>query len=388
MERLEALRGEARALAEDVRAIAFALERDPDALRRRPDLPAVATMATFGIPPEHNPAPLTSGPHRFYGDRSIELAIMMEEIAASDVAAVFALPGPALSGIPILDLGSRRQRERYYGQLVAEPTCTFFALTEPARGSNAGELETSLAPDGDGLSLRGVKRYVSNGARARLGVVLARRHAGPLGIVAVLVDTSAPGFRARALPTVGLRGAQLTELTFDGMRVGADDVLGAHLPATRRGMLAVVRMFNRSRPMVAAMGVGLARAGLDYVHEHRPQLRGSQRAALDALGRRLAAVRSLVHRAAAAVDRDPADGYLASAAKARAAAVAQDATRVAPTLLGPGARLQHPVLDKLARDAMGFEFMEGTTNLQKLTLFQGYHRGAVCSAYRYQEDRR
>ncbi|MEF9906112.1 MMPL family transporter [Streptomyces sp. P9-A2] len=79
---------------------------------------------------------------------------------------------------------------------------------------------------------------------------------------------------------------------------------------------------------------------------------------------------ALVHRAAAEADAT-GRGRVASAAKARACALAEDATLAACDLLGPAARANHPELDKLVRDARGAEFMEGTRNIQHLNLFQG-----------------
>lgn len=376
-ERLRALRGEARALAAELRDVALDLDRDPDAIRRHLGLGAVAMMATFGIPPGYNGSPVRIGPHRFYGTTSLELVVAMEELAVGDAGTLLGAPGPSLSGAIVADLADEGQRDFYYGRLLERPTWTCFALTEPARGSAAAALQTSLAPDGDGFLLTGAKRYIGNGARAALAVVFARTRPGPLGVTAVLLDTAVPGFRAEPLRTLGLRGAQLSALAFDAVRVAPEQVVGRHRPATRRGLVAAVRAFNRLRPLVAATALGVARAAHEYVVSGRRDLRAEERWELDRLAGRLAAVRCLIHKAAATVDRDPSAGYLASAAKARAALLAEEATLLAPRLFGPGARLEHPLLDKLARDARGFEFMEGTGHIQRLNLFNGFNRGRV-----------
>jgi acyl-CoA dehydrogenase len=225
--------------------------------------------------------------------------------------------------------------------------------------------------------LNGAKRYIGNGVRASFGVVIARRSPGPLGITAAIVDTSAPGFHAEAIPTSGLRAARLSALSFTDVPIPANRVLGHHLPASRRGMRGVVRTFNQLRPGVAALAVGVAGAALDYVRANRRTLSSMQQHELQVLQMRITAARELVYRAAMAVDADPDNGSLGSAAKARAAALVEQATLLAPRFFGAGARLEHPMIDKLARDARGFEFMEGTSNVQKLTLFQGYIKGKV-----------
>jgi alkylation response protein AidB-like acyl-CoA dehydrogenase len=142
-------------------------------------------------------------------------------------------------------------------------------------------------------------------------------------------------------------------------------------------MWAFVQTFNLLRPGVAAIALGIARAAHEYVVTHRSALRRSEQERLDELARRIDGARRLVHLAAAAVDARTGDGYLASAAKVRAAQLAADATTLACTFFGAGARLEHPVLDKLVRDARGMEFIEGTGNMQKLNLFQGLFTGKL-----------
>ncbi|HET6860354.1 MAG TPA: acyl-CoA dehydrogenase family protein, partial [Streptomyces sp.] len=194
----------------------------------------------------------------------------------------------------------------------------------------------------------------------------------PLGVTAVLTEGSAAGFRAEALPMIGLRGALISSIEFDQVEIAEDQVLGRHLSPSRRGSWAFMQTFNRLRPGVAAIAVGIARAAYTYVLANRRALSRFDRDRLDELGRRIVATRKLVHRAAAAVDLDTSNGHLASAAKVRAAQLAEDATLLACSFFGPGARLDHPLLDKLTRDARSMEFLEGTGHMQRLNLFQGY----------------
>jgi alkylation response protein AidB-like acyl-CoA dehydrogenase len=378
-DRLLALRAETRRLGEDLRAHALELDTDPDAIYRLLHLPGFNYLSSTLIPVRHQPEPFRVGPHRFYGMCALERVIAMEELSRGDAGGLLAAPGPSLSGVLVDELADDEQKQWYYGQLCARPTWTFFALTEPARGSDAGALNTEIKPsEVDGpWRLNGAKRYIGNGVRASIGVVIGRRSPGPLGITAAIVDTSAPGFHAEIIPTSGLRAARLSALTFTDVPIPADRILGRHLPASKRGMRGVVRTFNQLRPGVAALAVGVAGAALDYVKANRRMLSAVQRHELQVLEMRIATTRELVYRAAIAVDADPDAGAIGSAAKARAAALAEQATLLAPRFFGAGARLEHPMIDKLARDARGFEFMEGTSNVQKLTLFQGYLKGKV-----------
>ncbi len=380
-DRLLALRREIRVLAEPLRERALDLEADPTAITGHLDLPVMRFLATMGIPPEYQQARLCVGPYRYYGMECLERVVVAEEIARVDAAALIAAPGPSLSGVLIRALADEAQKQWYYDRLLARPTWTFFALTEPERGSDAGRLSTRLQPSAcGGWRLNGAKRYIGNGVRASVGTVIARQSEGPLGVTAVLIETSAPGFTATAIATVGLRAALLSAITLSDFAITGDRVLGRHLSASRRGMRAVVQTLNQLRPGVAAIAVGISAAAIDYVHTHRKTLRAAEQHELERFESQLTAVRQLIYRAAVSIDMDPDNGMLASAAKARAASLAEQVTLFAPRLFGPGARIDHPMLDKLARDARGTDYMEGTSNIQKLTLFGGYIRGRLAHA--------
>ncbi|MEO3872003.1 acyl-CoA dehydrogenase family protein [Nonomuraea sp. B12E4] len=383
-DRLRALRALTREWAAGLHAHVLELDRDPGVIHRMTHLPALAYLATCMVPPGHQVDPVTAGPYGFHGTSALERTVAIEEFAAVDAGALLAAPGPSLSGALVAALGDEAQRTWYYGRILERPTWTFLALTEPEHGSDAAALGTSLTPGGDGtLLLSGTKRYIGNAARARMGVVFARTGPGPLGVTAVLVDTGAPGFAAEPIPTIGLRAAQVCAVTLDRVPVPPEHVLGRHLPPSRRGLWSGVQMFNALRPGVAAIGVGVARAAHAYVTRHRAALTAAEAERLAALGAQIAAVRRLVHRAAAAVDADPAGGgYLASAAKARACRLAEDVTLGCLAFFGPAARLEHPLLDKYVRDARGLEFMEGTGTMQKLNVFRGLHSGRIGSAAR------
>jgi acyl-CoA dehydrogenase len=392
-ERMLKLRAQAAEWAEGLRAAGLALDRDPDAVGGLTDLPAMRCLATMLIPPEFGVAGIELDGHRFRGMTALERVVMLEEFARGDAGMVLAAPGAAMSGVLVDVLGDEEQKAWFYGRLLKRPTWTFFALTEPDAGSDANALSTSLKPAGDGnFVLSGRKRYVGNASRASMGVVFARTAPGPLGVTVVLLDTAgtadatdtagsagtgAPGFRAEPLAMLGLRGARFCALEFDSVPVPAHRVLGRHLSPTRRGMWAGTQTFNRLRPGVAAIAIGIARAAHDYVRDERGRLTGGERDRWDLLRHRIDSVRNLVHLAAMEVDADASRGHLASAAKAGACRLAEDVTRQACEFFGPHARWEHPLLDKLVRDARGVEFMEGTSDIQKLIVFHGLLTGKV-----------
>ncbi|GGM08925.1 MULTISPECIES: acyl-CoA dehydrogenase family protein [Micromonospora] len=375
------LRAVAREHADGLRSTALELDRDPSRAVTLLDR-GLPWRQLIGLPAAYNPDPLRVRGRPVYLDSCAQQVVVLEELARADAGAVLALPGPSMSGFVVTELADGDQLDRYWRTVATGATWTFFGMTEPAHGSDPGSMGTTLRPTGeaDGLLLTGVKRFVGNGARARIGVVFARRHAGPLGVVAVLVDTDRPGFTAVPLPTLGLRGLQLSELRMTEVPIAGADLLGRHRSATRQGMWAATRTFNRYRPVVSGLALGVAQAGYDLVVAARHRFRSDERHLLADWARRLTGTRALVLAAAHAADRDPGDGTLASAAKIRATRLAEEITTSAVRLLGPGARWEHPLLDKLVRDARAFEFMEGTGNIQRLNLAQGYLQGRLGDA--------
>ena len=376
-DRLLALRGQVREWAADFRAGALALDRDPDRIHERLGLPAVRYLSTLMIPPEYGAPPTRLGKHVFHGTGALERVVALEELACGDAGMMLGSPGPSMAGVLVELLADENQKQWFYGRLVDRPTWTFFALTEPGRGSDASGLQTSLNPRGPGPGgiLTGAKRYIGNATRAEVGVVFARTKPGALGITAVLVDTAAGGFAAEPIETLGLRGARVSAVTLDAVDIPDEWVLGRHLSRARRGIWASTQTFHRLRPGVASIAIGIARAAYEYVLANRNAPSRDERDRLDLLGRRIEGARSLVHLAAVAGEAQDGEGHLASAAKTRACRLAEEVTVQACGFFGAGARLEHPMLDKFARDARGVEFMEGTGNIQKLSVFRAMLMG-------------
>jgi len=376
--RLGRLRRQVREWAGELRRHALELDRDPTLVTRLGALPAVGWSARLQIPPAYQPEPLVLQGERYFLTTAAERVVFCEEIAYGDLGMMLALPGGSMAGVLVGALGDPAQQEWFYRRLLPGPAWTCFALTEPAGGSDPAAIRTRAEPDpAGGIRLSGAKRFVSNALRASTAVVFYRTGGGPLAVGAALLEIPAPGLRVEPVETIGVRGAQLGAITLDRVAVPAERVLGRHLPPARRGAWGWLRTFHLLRPTVAGMAVGLARAAHDYVAGHRRALTGSERDRLDRLDRRIGSVRRLTAAAAAAVDRDLDAGQLGSAAKQRAARLAEDATRQALGFFGAGARLEHPLLDKFARDARALELMEGTGNIQRLSVFHAFARGQL-----------
>jgi alkylation response protein AidB-like acyl-CoA dehydrogenase len=124
----------------------------------------------------------------------------------------------------------------------------------------------------------------------------------------------------------------------------------------------------------------MARATLDHVDRRRPALVGADRRRLDDVRDRIAAARARTYRVASAIDAGRVRTDRVGAAKAGAAELAEESTRLAAELLGPGSLVTDPWLDKVYRDARAFEFMEGTGNIHRLGVFHGVAKGTFLDA--------
>ncbi|MBY8885319.1 acyl-CoA/acyl-ACP dehydrogenase [Streptomyces sp. PTM05] len=359
---LRELRGMCREAARDLRTRALAVDADPADVERHLDSPTLTLIR------------VASTPKRFRADGSVDdggysgsclaRVIAGVELARGDAGLICANTGPSLAGVAVDALGSEAQQEAFYDAIADGRTWTFFGMTEPDRGSDATAMETRLeaAPDpADGMLLTGAKRYVGNASRGRIGVVFARTGRTALSVRGAVVRIPAAGYEATPLDMIGLRGARICAIDLNGVRVPREDVLGAHLPASRRGLWGIGRTFNVMRTQIASMALGVALAARDLVREERPGWSGHER-----VSARLDAALALLHDAAVQVDHDPDARRPPSVAKLHITDLAVRTTRWAAHALGPGAMLEHPLLEKWCRDVAAFEFMDGTSNIQRL----------------------
>jgi alkylation response protein AidB-like acyl-CoA dehydrogenase len=299
-------------------------------------------------------------------------AAMFEALSYGDASFLLTTPGPSLPGVLLQALGTPRQRDEFQRFVTGTRCRTFFAVTEPGRGSDAAHLETTLH---DGR-LDGEKLLFGHGASAPIGTVLARAEAGPLGMVAILLTPdllACDAVRRRVLDMFAMPGTQLAHMRLDGLRVPAEAVLGSHLKAAERGMMGMLTTFHRFRPGVAAMALGHGQAVVDYV---RDQVDPGY-TELDRFDAMLAQARALNAAAAREVDEQPLRGALVSLAKQRATAVAEEIVVALSRDLPVPALIDHPWLARSLTDAFAFEFMEGTTPIQLANVHAGYLRQEV-----------
>lgn len=344
--------------------VAAKLESDPQAWEALWRDPVLRAISNVGVPAEFNPHPFADAElGTATCDYPLHLAIV-EQLARGSASTLMALPGSSLSTSVILKLANRAQQEHFFAPFASGPAFSFFAITEPERGSDATQAQTRLDPTPTGFVLNGEKMLIGGAGIARTGLVLARQSAtGQLVFVLLSGQQNDKSFHVEKLGMTGLKGAGLSRLTFENHVLAKDAVIApdARLPA----LLALTGVFERHRPIVAAMALGTARGMLDRLADHDQHDRlGALRLTHETLLRRMIGLALLG-------DTRVFDANAISTLKFSAVQLV-DRVRAATVELAGPALFADAQLRRFWRDAGAFEYMEGTSHIHALNIYRAF----------------
>lgn len=303
---------------------------------------------------------------------SLELVIITEALCRGCLGIGTALCINALASEPILIAGNEAQKEEYLGR-IAQGALASFALTEPSAGSDVASIRTRADRVAGGYRLSGGKIWISNATLAEFFVVFAKTDPdlGYKGMTAFIVPADSPGLTVgEPLSKLGQKAAPTAEVFFDQVFVPEALRLGEE----GSGFTLAMKVFDRSRPMVAAFGVGLIQRCMDEALAYACQresmgktLMGHQAIAhrLADMRVRLEAARLLAYQAAWRLDNGQTNTLEASMAKLYAADAAMwAATETVQIFGGMGYSTEYPA-EKLFRDAKVLQIYEGTSEIQR-----------------------
>ena len=263
------------------------------------------------------------------------------------------------------------------------------AITEPGCGSDPSMVQTTAVLDGDEWVLNGEKIFVTTGCRAQGVVVWATidKEAGRAGIKSYLVEKGTPGFTVTHKERkLGIRADDTAAIVFKDCRIPRGNLLGLdeEIPeASSGGFRNVMKTFNNTRPAVAAIGIGMAEAALDFTRE---QLRaagieityGGGRNQLSALAEKFIRLEALfeaaqltIFRAAWLSGEGAPNNMEASVCKAKTGAAVREITQGCIELLGPMAVSREHLLEKWFRDVRITDIYEGTGEIQRMIVARG-----------------
>jgi glutaryl-CoA dehydrogenase (non-decarboxylating) len=290
--------------------------------------------------------------------------------------------GTALS---ILRHGTEEQKKKWIPDLISAQKIGCFAITEPNSGSDVMSMKSTARPDGDGFILNGSKTWISCAAQADVAIVYAYHdpEKGSKGLSAFVVDTHLEGVSSSDLDKLGTRSSPTGEICFDNVRLPGDALLGK----LGDGVKICFSSLNQTRLSCAAGGVGLAQACLDtaaqYCNEReqfgQPVGKFQMNQELIAnMAADIEAARLLTYRAAWQKDQGNMGNVLETCyAKYITGEMVTRCAHSAMKILGAyGYSTEYPVA-RFYRDAVVYQIVEGTVNVQKMIIAQdqlGYRK--------------
>ena len=287
------------------------------------------------------------------------------------------MPRQGLGQAAIAAVADDEQLQRFGGKWAA------MAITEPEAGSDSAAIRTTARLDGDEYVLNGEKIFVTSGDRAELIVVWATldRDQGRAAIKSFVVERDNPGLKLDRLEhKLGIRASDTANFVLDDCRVPKENLLGSPEIEAKKGFAGVMQTFDNTRPLVAGMAVGVARACLEQTREHLhdagieidydvpPHLQSAAAAEFIAMEADWEAARLLTLQAAWMADNKKPNSLQASMAKAKAGRMGTDVALRCVALCGATGYGEGELLEKWARDAKILDLFEGTQQIQLLVV--------------------
>ena len=299
----------------------------------------------------------------------------LTELCWGDVGLALTIPRQGLGNAAIAAVADEEQLARF-GKKWAS-----MAITEPNAGSDSAAIRTTARKDGDHYVLNGEKIFVTAGDRCDCVVVWATldASAGRSAIKSFVVEKGTPGMEvARLEHKLGIKASDTATILFTECRVPKENLLGNPEVDTKQGFGGVMQTFDNTRPVVAAMAIGVARASLEKArelleeqgyhaaHDRSVWCTSSVEAELYRMEADLEAATLLTIKAAWMADNGQPNSMEASMAKAKAGRTANAVTLRCSELCATLGYGELELLEKWARDSKILDIFEGTQPIQLL----------------------
>ena len=195
---------------------------------------------------------------------NMSTALGVIEMCYGDTGLLLSMPRQGLGNSAIAAVANDEQLERFKGTWAA------MAITEPGCGSDSAAIRTTATKDGDDYILNGEKIFVTSGERADSVVVWATldKKLGRAAIKSFVVKKGTPGMKVERLEhKLGIKASDTAVISFIDCRVAGENLLGNAEIDVAKGFAGVMETFDNTRPLVAAMAVGCAKASLERIKE-------------------------------------------------------------------------------------------------------------------------
>jgi acyl-CoA dehydrogenase len=297
------------------------------------------------------------------------------EACWGDVAMVLSMPRQGLGNAAIASVANDEQLARF------DKLWASMAITEPGFGSDSAAVTATAVLDGDSYVINGEKIFVTAGGRCDAVVVWASidRSKGRAAIKSFVVEKGTPGMEVERLEhKLGIRASDTATIRFTDCRVPKENLLGSAEVEDEQGFAGVMQTFDNTRPLVAGMAVGCARAALDEMEDLLKQAgvtvdydkpAYAQQAAAAAYLQMEAdweAAYLLTMEATWMADNNKPNSLQASMAKAKAGRTGVEITLRCVELAGALGYSENSLLEKWGRDSKILDIFEGTQQIQQL----------------------
>jgi acyl-CoA dehydrogenase len=301
--------------------------------------------------------------------------LIEEELSWGCSGITTSLGANGLAAAPVILAGSEEIKKKYLGMLTEELKYASFCLTEPGAGSDVSSMRTRAVKKGDKYVITGQKCFITNGTYADWYTVYAKTDpdAGHRGISAFLVPRDDTVVIDKKEDKMGQRASNTATVTFNETEIPADHILGEE----NKGFKVAMMTLDRTRPGVAAMATGIARAAMEFATEYskeRVQF-GVPIAMHQAIQFMIADMATKVHlsrlatwQSAALLDGGMRNTVESSHAKRFAADSAMEVTTDAVQVYGGYGFIKEYPVEKLMRDAKIMQLYEGTSQIQRLVI--------------------
>lgn len=320
--------------------------------------------------------PSTDGDSGVRNSGNLSAALGAMELCRGDVGLLLSIPRQGLGNAAIGAVANDEQLARFKGKWAA------MAITEPSCGSDSAAIRTTAVKEGDDYILNGEKIYVTAGARAECVVVWATldKSLGKAAIKSFVVEHGTPGMEITRLEhKLGIKASDTAAILFTNCRVPAANLLGSPEIDLKKGFAGVMETFDNTRPLVAAMAVGVAAASIERLKElldghidadygTLPLNASHAEATLYRLEAEWEAARLLTLKAAWMADNKRPNSKEASICKAKAGRVANEVTLKCVELAASLGYGEDELLEKWSRDSKILDIFEGTQQIQQLII--------------------
>ena len=307
---------------------------------------------------------------------NMSTALSIVEMCYGDTGLLLSMPRQGLGNSAIAAVANEEQLQRFNGVWAA------MAITEPNCGSDSAAIRTTATKVDNEYILNGEKIFVTSGDRADAVVVWATldKKLGRAAIKSFVVTKGTPGMTVERLEhKLGIKASDTATIRFENCRVPASNLLGNTEIDVAKGFAGVMETFDNTRPLVAAMAVGCAKAALERIKEifkdqldanyATPYLQCSHIAAQTyRMEAEWEAARLLMLKAAWMADNKQPNSREASISKAKAGRVCNEITLRCVELAASVGYNEDELLEKWARDSKILDIFEGTQQIQLLII--------------------